>query len=45
MAKWKKKEKGKNDEIDKAAQVYERHIKEIEKKNKELPPVMIRRDL
>jgi hypothetical protein len=45
MAKWKKKEKGKDDEIDKAAQVYERHMKEIEKKNKELPPVMIRRDL
>lgn len=34
MTKWKKKEKGKNPEVDKAAVVFERHMKEIEKKNK-----------
>jgi ABC-type multidrug transport system fused ATPase/permease subunit len=43
MTKWKKKEKGKTAEIDKAVQSYERHIREIEKKNKELPPIQIRR--
>lgn len=45
MTKWKKKEKGKgNTELDKAAQIYERHMQQIEKKNKELPAVQIRRD-
>jgi hypothetical protein len=34
MAKWKKKDKTRNAEVDKAALVYEKHMKEIEKKNK-----------
>lgn len=34
MAKWKKKDKARDTEADKAALVYEKHMKEIEKKNK-----------
>lgn len=44
MTKWKKKEKGKNNDVDKANLVFEKHMIEIEKKSKELPPVQIRRN-
>lgn len=43
LSKWKKKEKGAKDES-KALNSYQKHVKEIEKKNKELPPVIIKRE-
>lgn len=45
MSKWKKKEKGRDKDQEKALLVFEKHMKEIEDKKKELPPVQIRRDI
>jgi hypothetical protein len=43
MEKWKKKEKGKDKETEKAMLNLEKHMNEIEQKKKELPPVQIKR--
>ena len=42
-SKWKKKDK-KDKEVNKAMESYNKHIAEIEKKKKELPPVQIKRN-
>jgi len=47
MEKWKKKEKGgggMDKETEKAIIMLEKHMKEIEQRKKELPPVQIRRE-
>jgi ATP-binding cassette subfamily F protein 3 len=44
MKKWIKKEKGLDKEEQRAFENYQRHMQEIEKKSKELPPVQIRRE-
>ena len=43
MNKWRKKEKGKDKQTEKAMIVFEKHMQQIEQKTKELPPVQIKR--
>ena len=45
MSKWKKKEKGKDKNQNKAIANFQKHMIEIEQKKKELPPVQIRREM